>query len=741
MLPALERSFSVKINSKTMANTNAIMVNINSFDVVFPKTIIRIESDRPIDYRSVQEALVLSGRKAQGKLSQDAKTITLGEDQPFEPGNHQLIIGELIDNEGNLLGGSYSIPFCVVDSVASVAEDLSVKSFVRLQTEPLQTTRLSSFKRPRKPYIEVMKAVHRKTGEPVELAFDQEGKPVITENVFAEIAANRAKKFGPIHESLFNKMQETAETSNLPVAIWLVTPSKPLIRKKEKGRTELLPAAESQRTRNTELTRKTGETLKREFNAEITIDPWAPVIYTELSPEQIRSLANRKEIAGIFFHETTGIDDLIDSIVIAKSDDVHTVGFTGKGIKVAVWESGPDVTTNLSISAFFDPANTSTSEHARHTHGIVKNKEPNKPHGHAPGCLLHSANRKSIDALRWAVQTKGCTVISQSFHRSSEPGSSGMSYDDLYKDYLALNWPFPTILQAAGNYWSTDPDGIVPPEAEYVNHKGYNSLAVGNHNDDASAMSGTSVFRNPTSLHSDRELPELCANGTRVTTVGLTMSGTSMAAPAAAGVTALLQQANNTLESWPEGCRAILLAGASLNPEGNTWWRDIVSNVDASDGSGAVDALESLRITQNRRSRNSSGTRRGWDVGTLRSRDIGRNKETVFSYQITIPRKLLLPRVKVALAWNSRVESFVNAVVSSKLTLDYDLNIYDAGGTLVGYSGSWDNSYEIAEFSAQRGQTYTIKIRRWSGTDDTWFGIAWTVRGLSIELEIPPITI
>ncbi|MFZ0345584.1 MAG: hypothetical protein WAL24_10555, partial [Nitrososphaeraceae archaeon] len=33
-------------------------------------------------------------------------------------------------------------------------------------------------------------------------------------------------------------------------------------------------------------------------------------------------------------------------------------------------------------------------------------------------------------------------------------------------------------------------------------------------------------------LHGDRELPELCANSTDVAGVGLTMSGTSFAAPA-----------------------------------------------------------------------------------------------------------------------------------------------------------------------------------------------------------------
>jgi hypothetical protein len=55
--------------------------------------------------------------------------------------------------------------------------------------------------------------------------------------------------------------------------------------------------------------------------------------------------------------------------------------------------------------------------------------------------------------------------------------------------------------------------------------------------------------------------------------------------------------------------------------------------------------------------------------------------------------------------------------------------VFDSHGNQVGYSGSWDNSYEIAEFEGKPGETYTIKIRRWSGSDDVWYGIAWTVTG------------
>ena len=47
--------------------------------------------------------------------------------------------------------------------------------------------------------------------------------------------------------------------------------------------------------------------------------------------------------------------------------------------------------------------------------------------------------------------------------------------------------------------------------------------------------------------------------------------------------------------SWPEGCRAILMASAGRNVAGSTWWQDVVSRRDARDGAGAVDAAVGRR--------------------------------------------------------------------------------------------------------------------------------------------------
>lgn len=705
---------------KQAGRRETVYTNIRAFEIVPRGSEIVLESRLPIDERALASGLRLHKMRAKPVTSGQGRRVVLKIDDSFPAGRNTLYVSDLYTPKNQRIDADLELPFFVVDSKAPFPKEVKVESYSRVAVHGDSIRRAPSGEG---ATYELMKGTRRANGKPWEAAYDSTGRPVDFNQVRAQVMKARLDRYGKLQPKLHERVTGGG-TEPLSVAIWLRAGSLVKPAKNDRRETGKAPAGVAgARKAFSEQARRFLEQYGLEAVARnVRVDQAAPVIFAELDRQTIRRLADAQEVSMVFLYEREGFEDLSDSIAIAQSDEAHALGYTGSGVKVAVYESGPDDTTDLRITARYrnDPA---TSQHSRHTHGIIKNRESGRPHGHAPDCLLHSANDKDLDAIRWAAQDRGCTVISQSFHRGPEQTDSDLSFDDIYKDWLALNWPYPTICEAAGNGADT----------EFVNHKGYNRLTVANHNDSADGMASDTVFRNPNTDHGDRELPEIAANGMGVAAVGLTLSGTSMAAPAVAGATACLQEVNGTLKSWPEGCRAIHLASAKLNPDGGTWWNDLSSG-DGLDGTGALNTLNAVRIAEQRKGRNNTPAARGWDVGTLRSRDIGTNRETTFSYRISVPGRIFFGRttVKVALAWDSDVIEWnvfgLTLPIASVLTLDLDLKVYDSAGNLVGYSGSYDNSYEIAEFPAIPGETYTIKIRRWSGTDDVWYGVAWNTR-------------
>jgi len=736
---------------------DTIALSIRPYEIVPATRAITATTTGTIDPSAIRGGIAVRGVAGRIEVKDNALMFVPAGAMPA--GRQTLIVDELRSTDARLSPGG-TFDFTVVDTPADPGPDVVIESIVRLQLTDDGIRRLPLDRRTDGPFVDLIKGEERTSRRPVRMAVDQDGDDVNLDRHLAAIDERQAERLGRIHPELDRAFSEEAE--KVRVAVWLRQPEAADVRDaQDRLRHELDEQAERRTRREIEndvarratprevrrlresiaAVRARGVDLVREVtDAEAQPDRLAPVVYATLTREQVARLADHDDVVGLFLYDPTGVDDLDDSIDVANSDGVHASGIRGQGVRVAVFEQGPDVTTDLDIEDQFD--NTpATSSHSRHVHGIIKNVEPDAPNGHAPDCLLYSANDYDLDALAWAVDDADCTIINQSFHRTAEATGSGLSYDDIYKDWLTLTYPWPLLVQAAGNTGESGAT-ISPPTDEYVNHKAYNHLTVGNHSDDASSMSSTTVFRNPASAHGDRELPELAANGTSVTTVNLTLSGTSMASPAAAGAAALAQSADASLEVWPEGTRAVLLAGATPNVRDGNWWDDVVANRDTFDGSGAVNARESQLIAQSRRWRDASGVQRGWDADTLRSGDLDGSGLSTFRYRVTVPSSglhFLGPRhVKVALAWDSDVVEFpfFNLPIASVLDVDLDLKVFDSNGTQVGYSGSWDNSYEIAEFTGVPGQTYDIHIRRWSGSRDVWYGIAWTVTGgLLISLD------
>lgn len=674
--------------------------------------------------------LAIAGQRVAIKTAKDDREAEV-DTSSLPPGPHTLRIEELILKRSAEKLASDAIPFLVVDTAAPLTTKIVVRHGVRLRIGELSVERTPMHGKCPKDMVEVFKAEDRKSGKWTQLAFDAAGKPFDLDKALLELEKRRLRKYGKLHPDLFDLIEREPKAVKVPVAVWLRGDEAGLPKNSAKS-PQRKPSREQLKKRATikELTGRFASYAK-ELGFEVQrMDTAAPVVFITVPAKRVTELAKSDEVAGLFLHEAEGVDDLGDAMDIADANDAHAAGFTGRGVNVAVYESGPDVTTDLNIVDRFDSSPT-TSDHARLTHAVIQNTQRSAPHGFAPDCNLHSANDKDLDALTWAVEDRACTVISQSFHRSSEQTTSGLSFDDVYKDYLALNWPYPTICEAAGNIVTSDGDTV----DEFVNHKGFNRLTVGNHNDTATAMSSSTTFRNPTTSHGDRELPEIAANGVGVSAVNLTKSGTSFAAPAVAGSVAVIQQAAPILSSWPEGCRAIMLAAAWRNPGGNSWHDDLVSGVDGSDGSGALDTFSAMQIARAWRSRNNRPASRGFDIGTVVSADIDGDGFLNYVYRISVPRTFLAPTVKVALAWDSEVVRFnflgLEFFFGSFLTVDLDLIVRDSSGATVATSISWDNSYEIVEFAARRGETYEIRIHRYSGESDVWFGVAWQVRGIN----------
>ncbi len=70
------------------------------------------------------------------------------------------------------------IPFFIANSRAKIPENLRVENITRVRVGDLNCERLSAEELPKGKYIDVIKATNRKTGAPMELAFNESGGPV-----------------------------------------------------------------------------------------------------------------------------------------------------------------------------------------------------------------------------------------------------------------------------------------------------------------------------------------------------------------------------------------------------------------------------------------------------------------------------------------------------------------------------------------------------------------------------------
>jgi hypothetical protein len=320
-----------------------------------------------------------------------------------------------------------------------------------------------------------------------------------------------------------------------------------------------------------------------------------------------------------------------------------------------------------------------------------------------------------INASEWAINN-GANILSNSWGNGTNGTLSGI---DKYYDHLVWS-AYKTVTAVSGNQvggsWQVPSPGL-----------GYNVITVGGFEDSGTydwsddVIWADSGYVDPISRNGDREKPEVAAVATHggtnyiittsvrrppsgypiESTVG---AGTSYAAPAVAAEAALLMQANSSLTIWPETVKAIIMASAVHNIEGD-------SRLSEKDGAGGIDISNAY----------DAGITEASGMNTSAS-DFPKH----FTFSATAGE-----RVRIVITWDSHPDSN-HPPVNDDLQSDLNLVVYGPSGAAVGTSDSYDNSYEIVEFTAPAAGTYdaTVYAKTFNGSYE-YLGFAKTVPALS----------
>ncbi len=536
---------------------------------------------------------------------------------------------------------------------------------------------------------------------------DEQGRVVEIDAAKEAEAAEKSKRYGKLDPELAERVSTMRSDEKVVVWIWLTEPSMDRSRFQgnlsEEQHQELLSL---QRAAYAAHEAPVIDFLKTQDSTVVYASQYAPVVFAEVSRETIQDLSKRSDVVSLDI--TRSYEPALSSAApTVKANVVWGRGKTGTGIKVAIVEAPLGSGSRIEFSNPYLPDGSSyrpdlpVSSHATAVAGIVASSHSTyKGISYGVPALL-SANAETgndtdiVAAMEWAI-TQGAKVLSCSY----EKYTSGV-IEDLaqYHDHVVWSNHL-TVVVAAGN------PPIEGAEAGVVLSPGlaYNVITVGAFDDmDSSAWPGDvmwagsleqSGYIDPISQHDDREKPEVVAVGTRITSttdmspwIGSVPSGTSFAVPAVSGEAALLMHRQSQLTSWPEAVKAAIMAGAVHNIEG-------ASRLSDRDGAGGIDcSIADDTIANNR-----------WWANTVTYGDF---PKTYVLSGIPAGKK-----VRVVAAWDSHPPDLhpPYGTINDPLQSDFDLLIYDPNGEQVEVSSSYDNNYEIGQFTAEMSGNYQARV-------------------------------
>jgi len=579
-------------------------------------------------------------------------------------------------------------------------------------------------------HVQTAKVLNTGTGQTLAASIDEQGQEVDVATLKAEEQRAYRAKYGKLHPKLHKKVEDTRGDEKIKVAFW-VNPTEDLDAadprtsntdlKSEEVNALLARRMDQVKTATSRATEGLTQALEKAGTAVDRHGDGAPMVFATMPAGLVKQFAERADVEVAYLAQD---EEYKDHMNVAgpsiKADALWNLGINGAGSRIAIIEDSRVDFNNSCLSTHNlgtrVPNDPNVDDHATACAGIATSTHNNFS-GIAPGAGIYSAN--IVSYANFANITAAMNAAAQNADVSNNSwGLDGCGYDGSVNvwgrqaDYI-VRYIWDTVTASSGNNGFCSSKG-------YVNSvgAGFNTIAVGNYDDMGTVdsadnvMSSTSSWEDPLSLHGDREKPEVAAPGSNIKTTIMAPnfncnideigSGTSFSAPAVAGLAADLMQARPSLKVFPESVKALILAGATDNVEG-------AAGLSEKDGAGGVNALTSYTSAINNRYTWLYVTPSGFDA----SRNITIDMGWVNAGQ----------RVKVALVWDSTPTS---DYLTDPLKADLDLYVY--GPTQSQYSVSWDNSYEVVDFTAATSGSYQLKVHNWrfDGVNE-YVAVAWSL--------------
>lgn len=165
-----------------------------------------------------------------------------------------------------------------------------------------------------------------------------------------------------------------------------------------------------------------------------------------------------------------------------------------------------------------------------------------------------------------------------------------------------------------------------------------------------------------------------------------------------AGEAGLIMDVNSAFEIRPELVKAVIMASALNNIEGNSRLSDL-------DGVGGVDMRAAVVLTNTM----------PWDYRPVTAADLPYSINAYIHAGET---------ARAAIAWSSNPSADYS---TDPLQADIELKVYNPSGAFLTSSTSSSNPYEIVEFTAATSGTYRFEVSRWTSPARRQIGLGvWT---------------